>query len=184
MLKTLLERHAPCVVLIDELVAYIRQFSDSQVLSGGTYDSNLSFVQALTEAAKLVPNALLLASLPESEVEAGSSKGQAALAALEKTFGRVQALWKPSGDGEAFESPASSSQFLTRPAGMPSLCASFVAEGASFRAQGPLSTPRPSYPIHRAPTSTRPGRPSGFSAPAVCSSSWPSHLCGRTTMPT
>jgi hypothetical protein len=103
VLKTLLERHAPCVVLIDELVAYIRQFPDSQALSGGTYDSNLSFVQALTEAAKLVPNALLLASLPESEVEAGSSKGQAALAALEKTFGRVQALWKPVATEEAFE---------------------------------------------------------------------------------
>jgi hypothetical protein len=36
-----------------------------QVLSGGSYDSNLSFVQALTEAIKLVPNAILLASLPE-----------------------------------------------------------------------------------------------------------------------
>ncbi|MBI5767835.1 MAG: ATP-binding protein [Verrucomicrobia bacterium] len=103
VLKTLLERHAPCVVLIDELVAYIRQFPDSLQISGGSYDSNLSFVQALTEAAKLVPNALLLASLPESEVEAGSSKGQAALAALEKTFGRVQALWKPVATEEAFE---------------------------------------------------------------------------------
>ena len=54
---------APCVVLMDELVAYIRQFVESQPLSGGTYDSNLSFVQALTEAAKLVPNAVVLASL-------------------------------------------------------------------------------------------------------------------------
>jgi predicted AAA+ superfamily ATPase len=103
VLKTLLERHAPCVVLVDELVAYIRQFNDTQQLSGGTYDSNLSFVQALTEAAKLVPNAIILASLPESEVEAGSTKGLSALAALEKTFGRVQALWKPVATEEAFE---------------------------------------------------------------------------------
>ena len=28
--------------------------------SGGTYDSNLSFVQALTEAVKLVPTAIVL----------------------------------------------------------------------------------------------------------------------------
>lgn len=102
-LRGLLERYAPCVVLVDELVAYIRQFSDAQVLSGGTYDSNLSFVQALTEAAKLVPTAIVLASLPESEVEAGSSRGVAALKALEKTFGRVQALWKPVATEEAFE---------------------------------------------------------------------------------
>ena len=103
VLTTLLATYAPCVVLIDELVAYIRQFSDSQPLSGGTFDSNLSFVQALTEACKLVPNAVLLASLPESEVEAGSQRGVSALRALEKTFGRVQALWKPVATEEAFE---------------------------------------------------------------------------------
>lgn len=103
VLKTLLETYAPCVVLIDELVAYIRQFQDGQPLSGGSFDSNLSFLQALTEACKLVPNAILLASLPESEVEAGSQRGVAALRALEKTFGRVQALWKPVATEEAFE---------------------------------------------------------------------------------
>jgi predicted AAA+ superfamily ATPase len=102
-LKKLLEQHAPCVVLIDELVAYIRQFVESKQISGGTYDSNLSFVQSLTEAIKLVPNAVMLASLPESDVEAGSQRGVAALRALEKTFGRVQALWKPVATEEAFE---------------------------------------------------------------------------------
>lgn len=102
-LKTLLEQHAPCVILIDELVAYIRQFPESQQISGGSYDTNLSFIQSLTEATKLVPNAVVLASLPESEVEAGSQRGVAALKAVEKTFGRVQALWKPVATEEAFE---------------------------------------------------------------------------------
>ncbi|AGG73080.1 ATP-binding protein [Sinorhizobium meliloti] len=103
VLRDLLERHAPCVVLIDELVAYIRQFPESHAISGGSYDSNLSFVQALTEAVKLVPRAIVLASLPESDLEAGSQRGVAALRALEKTFGRVQALWKPVATEEAFE---------------------------------------------------------------------------------
>ena len=103
VLQDLLALHAPCVVLIDELLAYIRQFQEGQPLSGGTFDSNLSFVQALTEACKLVPNGIILASLPESEVEAGSQRGVAALRALEKTFGRVQALWKPVATEEAFE---------------------------------------------------------------------------------
>jgi len=103
VLSELLRRCAPCVVLIDELVAYVRQFPEGQTLTGGTYDSNLSFVQALTEAAKLVPKAIVLASLPESDVEAGSQRGVAALRALEKTFGRVQALWKPVATEEAFE---------------------------------------------------------------------------------
>ena len=48
---------------------------ESGSVSGGRYDTNLSFVQALTEATKLVPNAIVLASLPESEVEAGSQRG-------------------------------------------------------------------------------------------------------------
>jgi uncharacterized protein len=49
VLCTLLARFAPCVVLLDELVVYIRQFVESQPLSGGTYDSNLSFIQSLTD---------------------------------------------------------------------------------------------------------------------------------------
>lgn len=103
VLRELLQAYGPCVVLMDELVAYIRQFSDGASLSGGTYDSNLSFVQALTEAVKLVPNAVVLASLPESDLEAGSARGVGVLRALEKTFGRVQALWKPVATEEAFE---------------------------------------------------------------------------------
>lgn len=102
-LINLIGTYAPCVILVDELVAYVRQFPDSQSFSGGTYDSNISFIQALTEAVKQVPNAILLASLPESEVEAGSARGVEALRALEKIFGRVQSLWKPVSPEESFE---------------------------------------------------------------------------------
>jgi hypothetical protein len=103
ILARLLAGHAPCVILIDDLVAYLRQFDEGKRYTGGSYDSNLSFVQALTEALKAVPNAILLASLPESDKEAGSQKGINALAALSHYFGRVQALWKPVATEEAFE---------------------------------------------------------------------------------
>jgi uncharacterized protein len=103
VLGELLGRFAPCVVLLDELVVYIRQFVESQQLSGGTYDSNLSFIQSLTEAAKLVPNAVVLASLPESDSQAGGPRGVSALKALEAVFNRVQALWKTVAPEEAFE---------------------------------------------------------------------------------
>ena len=103
VLCTLLTNFAPCVVLLDELVVYVRQFVDSQPLSGGTYDSNLSFIQSLTEAAKLVPNAVVLASLPESNSQAGGPRGVAALQALEAVFNRVQSLWKTVAPDEAFE---------------------------------------------------------------------------------
>ena len=109
VLRTLLETYAPCVVLMDELVAYIRQFAEGPVLSGGTFGSNISFVQSLTEAAKLVPTAVILASLPESDpnklqnVQVGGERGLQALRALEDNFARVQALWKPVATEEAFE---------------------------------------------------------------------------------
>ena len=102
-LRTLLEQYAPCVVLMDELVAYVGQFEEGKSLSGGTFESNIAFMQSITEAAKLVPNCIVLASLPESELEVGSTRGKTALAALEKRFGRVQDVWKPVATEEAFE---------------------------------------------------------------------------------
>ena len=78
--------------LIDELVAYIRQFSDGKKLSGGDYGSNISFIQSLTEAVKQVPDAVILASLPKSERELGGDLGKKSLEDLKKIFGRVQAL--------------------------------------------------------------------------------------------
>lgn len=103
VLAEILADAAPCIVLMDELVRYVSQFEEGKVLSGGTYDTQLSFIQSLTEAMKAVPNAILLASLPFSDREAGSQQGVKALKALEHYFGRVQALWKPVATEEAFE---------------------------------------------------------------------------------
>lgn len=156
-LAKILSTAAPCVVLVDELVAYVRQFQDGRTISGGTYDSNLSFIQALTEAAKLVPNALLLASLPESEVEVGSSVGVAALRALEKLFGRIQALWKPVAIEESFEIVR---RRLFEPirdeVGRDEVCAAFAAMYVAEGAHLPSETQegryqerlKRAYPIH------------------------------------
>lgn len=103
VLSVLLAEYAPCVLLMDELVAYLRQFEAGRVYTGGTFESNVSFIQALTESAKAVPSAMILAALPESELELGGPRAEQALDTLEKVFGRVQALWKPVGAEEAFE---------------------------------------------------------------------------------
>jgi predicted AAA+ superfamily ATPase len=156
-LQRLLAGCSPCVVLIDELVAYVRQFTDAQRISGGTYDSNLSFVQSLTEAAKLVPTAIILASLPESEVEAGSQHGVAALKALEKTFGRVQALWKPVATEEAFSIVRRRLfENITNDAARTEVCRAFAQTYAAEGAKLPSETHEArylermlhAYPIH------------------------------------
>lgn len=103
VLTELIRKAAPCVILIDELVAFIRQLELGKQFKAGTFDSNISFIQALTESMKAVPNAILLASLPESELEVGGTMGQRALNSLEKYFARVESVWKPVGTEEAFE---------------------------------------------------------------------------------
>ena len=103
VLQKLIEKASPCVILMDELLAFVRQLEVGKTFKAGTFDSNISFIQALTETMKLVPNAILLASLPESELEAGGSMGQRVLNALEKYFARVESVWKPVASTEAFE---------------------------------------------------------------------------------
>jgi predicted AAA+ superfamily ATPase len=103
VLARLLEAYGPAIVLMDETVAYMRQFEHGRSYKGGTYNSNLSFVQALTEAASRVPTAMVLASLPDSLMEAGDQLGQDTLNAIQKIFGRIEAVWKPVGTDEAFE---------------------------------------------------------------------------------
>ena len=103
VLAELLKKAAPCVVLIDELQKFFSQLASGKQYNAGTYESNLAFIQALTEAMKAVPNAILFASLPESETEVGDTFGQKTLVALEKHFGRVESVWKPVATEEAFE---------------------------------------------------------------------------------
>ena len=64
VLRELFVEHGPCLVLIDEWVAYARQLHDQGDLPGGSFETQFSFAQALTESAKLANNCLLVVSLP------------------------------------------------------------------------------------------------------------------------
>ena len=88
---------APCLILLDEVVAFARQLRDLD------YDAFHAFMQSLTEAAAAVPGVLVVGSLPESGFEVGDAQGQDALKRLEKIFGRVQSAWTPASGIETFE---------------------------------------------------------------------------------
>ena len=103
VLATLFEKFGPCLVLIDEWVAFVRQLYHVGNLPAGSFDANLTFVQALTEAAKAVSHTLVVASLPASQIEIGGEGGQAALARLKNTFSRVESSWRPATADEGFE---------------------------------------------------------------------------------
>ena len=103
ILADLLKKQAPCLVLIDEWVAFVRQLYHVNDQPAGSFDANMTFVQALTEAAKRVPGTLVVASLPASKIEIGGEGGQAALDRLKNTFSRVESSWQPATADEGFE---------------------------------------------------------------------------------
>lgn len=103
LLEAIFNKCSPCLILIDEWVAYLRQIYKVEGLPSGSFDANLSFVQALTEAVKASPGTLLVASLPASQIEVGGEGGQEALARLKQTFSRVESSWRPASQEESYE---------------------------------------------------------------------------------
>lgn len=102
-LKELLDAAGPCMVLMDELVNYAKKLGNSKDLVAGTFDNFIAFIQEITEAARASKNSLVVASIPESELEIGGEAGQKALETIEHTFGRMEAIWKPVAASEGFE---------------------------------------------------------------------------------
>jgi predicted AAA+ superfamily ATPase len=114
VLRELFVEYGPCLILIDEWVAYARQLHDQSDLPAGGFETQFSFAQVLTESAKLANNCLLVISLPASDTsgsphtqasdaEVGGERGRAALDRLRNVVGRLQASWRPATAEEGFE---------------------------------------------------------------------------------
>ncbi|MBR0790096.1 DUF499 domain-containing protein [Bradyrhizobium manausense] len=114
VLRELFVEYGPCLVLVDEWVAYARQLHDQSDLPAGGFETQFTFAQALTESAKLARNCLLVVSLPASDtagspntqaddVEVGGIRGREALDRLRNVVGRVESSWRPATAEEGFE---------------------------------------------------------------------------------
>ena len=95
-LNELFRHVGPCVILIDELVAYVRNAGDAQ-------DNIYTFIQNLTESVSGSNQVALVVTLPESAAEAGGDTGLYALSRLDSILGRIEAIWEPLEVHEAFE---------------------------------------------------------------------------------
>lgn len=113
-LRRLFEDYGPCLILIDEWVAYARQLHDDSDLPAGSFETQFTFAQALTEAAKAASKCLLVVSLPASDTsvsphtqaddaEVGGQRGREALVRLRNVVGRVESSWRPASAEESFE---------------------------------------------------------------------------------
>ena len=110
LLDTLLRRYAPCLILIDEWVAYAKQLVGHDDLPAGTFDDQFVFAQTLTEAVSATPHCMLVVSIPASEtggkgndIEVGGENGQKTLRELQNVVGRKADQWRPSTRDESFE---------------------------------------------------------------------------------
>ena len=118
-LREVIAANTPCLILIDEWVAYARQlYGVEERLSGGIFDAHVSFAQSLTEAVRATEGALLVVSLPASvpegmtvldpespgsNVELGGPGGSEALRRLRSVLGRIESSWRPASAEEGFE---------------------------------------------------------------------------------
>lgn len=115
-LHELLRRYSPAVILIDEWVAYARQLYGKDDLAGGTFDTQFTFAQSLTEAVKATPGVLVAISIPAShnasdgddivagsEEEVGGSNGIEALRRLQNVVRRVADQWRPASSEESYQ---------------------------------------------------------------------------------
>jgi len=102
-LREVFNKFSPCIILIDEWVAYARQLHDGTTLPAGTFDTQFTFAQTLSESAKAAKNTLLIVSIPASDNEIGGEFGTKALARLKNAIGRVRSSWTPANQDEGFE---------------------------------------------------------------------------------
>ena len=109
-LRELMNNYGPCLILIDEWVAYARQLHEESDLPAGSFGTHFTFAQALSESAKLANNCLLIISLPASDaddatadVEVGGLRGRQAIASLRNVIGRIDSSWRPATAEESFE---------------------------------------------------------------------------------
>jgi predicted AAA+ superfamily ATPase len=114
VLRELMNEYGPCLVLIDEWVAYARQLHDQSDLPAGSFETHFTFAQIVSECAKTAKRCLLVISLPASDtagsphaiaedVEVGGERGRAALDRLRNAVGRIETSWRPASAEESFE---------------------------------------------------------------------------------
>jgi predicted AAA+ superfamily ATPase len=161
-LGELIKSYSPCLILIDEWVAYARQLYGRDDLAGGTFDTQFTFAQTLTEAVKAVSGAMLVVSIPASsetpaaeevergatDIEIGGLNGREALTRLQQVIRRIADQWRPATAVESFrivrqrlfEEPGADSRV-----DIAAVARAFVEFYARNRAEFPAGTGEISY---------------------------------------
>ncbi|MDR3153819.1 MAG: DUF499 domain-containing protein [Deltaproteobacteria bacterium] len=102
-LREMFDACGSCLILLDEVVAYARKIYGVEGLPSGSFGNFLTFVQELTEAADASAKSLIVATIPESDIEIGGEAGQKTLDSIDHVFGRQETVLTPVAASEGFE---------------------------------------------------------------------------------
>ncbi len=111
VLRELLEKHQPLLILIDEILEYVAKaagikkgYKELKIGDTNLAAQTIAFMQELTETVKSLDKTLLVVTLPSSVVEyADEEAAQKLLMKLQKVAGRIEKIYTPVAGEEIYE---------------------------------------------------------------------------------
>jgi len=94
-LAEFLEKQQPFIILCDELLEYITRARGVHYQGTNLGSQTYAFLQELTETIASLENAMLIVTLPSSNLEDYNESTEESLGKLEKIFGRIESIETP-----------------------------------------------------------------------------------------
>lgn len=102
--EEVLEKAAPCIILIDELADYCIAAAGKKYADTNLSNQTISFIQQLSGAVAKTPKTMIVSTLPASVIElGGGEKAEEILNALETRYFREAIDIKPVQDQEIYQ---------------------------------------------------------------------------------
>jgi hypothetical protein len=103
LLKEILRKSGPTLILIDELLQYVVKANRVEKIEKITQGQALAFLQELSEAVATSKKSVLVLTLPASILEQYDEEAEKALAQLQKVSGRIESIYVPVEGVEIYE---------------------------------------------------------------------------------
>ena len=96
----ILSENAPVLILIDELLEYVTKAAGVKVGDSNLASQTYAFIQELSEAVSALGNAMLVVTLPSSNLEQYDENAEKILNRLQKILGRTEKIYTPVSDDD------------------------------------------------------------------------------------
>jgi hypothetical protein len=100
VLRKILEKNAPALILIDELLEYTTKAAGITVKESSLAAQTIAFMQELTQVASTMEEVCVVITLPSSLMEHYDQKAEKMYQQLQKVAGRVEKIYTPVKENE------------------------------------------------------------------------------------